>query len=215
MISERKLAANRRNAKKSCGPRTADGKRKVSRNALRHGLAAVKHLDIRLPGDIDFVARALCGDDGDHLLFQQALLIAENQLLLQCIRVEKVGLIERLRARDAFALAHETFRRQKPRVAARRLRTYAAAAELERRQARFEKLTREEQDKLLDEYDQELEKLEPLPKPIAERDHAASIKEALPDLMRLARYERRAWSTYRRAVRDFVNIKFGEVGSAD
>jgi hypothetical protein len=39
-ISERKLAANRANARRSTGPRTAAGKRKVSRNAVVHGLTA-------------------------------------------------------------------------------------------------------------------------------------------------------------------------------
>src|SRR4051812_35566827 len=38
--SERKLAANRANARRSTGPRTAAGKRKVSRNAIVHGLTA-------------------------------------------------------------------------------------------------------------------------------------------------------------------------------
>lgn len=38
-ISRKQLAANRRNAKKSCGPRTAAGRRTVSRNAVKHGLA--------------------------------------------------------------------------------------------------------------------------------------------------------------------------------
>jgi len=37
-VSSRKLAANRRNAKKSSGPRTAEGKRRSSRNAISHGL---------------------------------------------------------------------------------------------------------------------------------------------------------------------------------
>ena len=37
-LSERKVAANRQNAKKSTGPRTIAGKRRASRNALRHGL---------------------------------------------------------------------------------------------------------------------------------------------------------------------------------
>ena len=36
-VSSRKLAANRRNARKSTGPKTASGKKKVSRNAVRHG----------------------------------------------------------------------------------------------------------------------------------------------------------------------------------
>src|SRR6478672_167820 len=37
-VSQRKLEANRRNAKKSTGPKTARGKRKVAANALKHGL---------------------------------------------------------------------------------------------------------------------------------------------------------------------------------
>ena len=42
MTSEAQLAANRRNAEKSTGPRTEAGKAKVARNALRHGLRAEK-----------------------------------------------------------------------------------------------------------------------------------------------------------------------------
>ena len=37
IISPAKLAANRANAKKSTGPRTAAGKRRCSLNAIRHG----------------------------------------------------------------------------------------------------------------------------------------------------------------------------------
>jgi len=40
MPSFARLAANRRNAKKSTGPKTDEGKAVASRNALRHGLAA-------------------------------------------------------------------------------------------------------------------------------------------------------------------------------
>jgi hypothetical protein len=40
MTSESKIAANRRNGRKSRGPRTAAGKSIASRNALRHGFAA-------------------------------------------------------------------------------------------------------------------------------------------------------------------------------
>ena len=41
MAFETKIAANRRNAQRSTGPRTALGKVRVRRNALRHGFAAV------------------------------------------------------------------------------------------------------------------------------------------------------------------------------
>ena len=39
-ISQRRLAANRRNALHSTGPRTAAGKKRVARNALKHGICA-------------------------------------------------------------------------------------------------------------------------------------------------------------------------------
>ncbi len=40
MSSEEKIIANRRNAKKSTGPRTRQGKAIVSKNAVKHGLLA-------------------------------------------------------------------------------------------------------------------------------------------------------------------------------
>jgi hypothetical protein len=40
MSSFRQIAANRRNARKSTGPTTEDGKRRSLRNAVRHGLTA-------------------------------------------------------------------------------------------------------------------------------------------------------------------------------
>ena len=40
MASERQIRANRENAKRSTGPRSPAGKRKVRANALKHGLSA-------------------------------------------------------------------------------------------------------------------------------------------------------------------------------
>ena len=40
MTTEKQAAANRRNAKKSTGPRTDEGKASSSQNALKHGLSA-------------------------------------------------------------------------------------------------------------------------------------------------------------------------------
>jgi hypothetical protein len=46
MASERQIAANRRNALRSTGPRTQRGKLRSRRNALRHGLAAETIIDV-------------------------------------------------------------------------------------------------------------------------------------------------------------------------
>src|SRR5262245_27999530 len=43
MASERQIAANRGNAQRSTGPRSAFGKQQSSQNAVKHGLTA-KHL---------------------------------------------------------------------------------------------------------------------------------------------------------------------------
>ena len=72
MTSVRKIEANRRNSRKSCGPRTAAGKSIASRNALRHGLAAITHRQPVLGPEVKQFARVLCGDDNDPVLFTQA-----------------------------------------------------------------------------------------------------------------------------------------------
>lgn len=41
VTSQRKIEANRRNAKRSTGPKTAEGKAASRRNAIKHGLASV------------------------------------------------------------------------------------------------------------------------------------------------------------------------------
>jgi len=46
MATEKQIAANRQNAKKSTGPRTEYGKRRSRRNAMRHGLAAETVIDV-------------------------------------------------------------------------------------------------------------------------------------------------------------------------
>ena len=47
MATKAQIKANRENAKKSTGPRTEEGKQRVSLNALKHGLLA---RDAVLPG---------------------------------------------------------------------------------------------------------------------------------------------------------------------
>ena len=92
-----RLIANRRNAKKSRGPRTAGGKSRASADAIRHGLAAPMHRDPHFFPQVERIAQAICNDDKDPLLMEQALVIAENHLILESVRTQSIAMIERLR----------------------------------------------------------------------------------------------------------------------
>jgi hypothetical protein len=105
MTSNRRIEANRRNSRKSCGPRTAAGKATASRNALRHGLAALTHRQPAPSAEVVEFARALCGDDRDPILFAQAVKVAEAKIELRAVRAQKVGVVERLRERHAAPFA--------------------------------------------------------------------------------------------------------------
>ena len=63
MATEKQIAANRRNARKSTGPRTAEGKSRSSLNALRHGLRA---RTIILPAEDPEEYQALLGSFEAH-----------------------------------------------------------------------------------------------------------------------------------------------------
>ena len=80
------------NGRKSRGPRTGAGKARASRNARRHGLAAFNSKDDpAMTEQIAQMVDAICAGDDDPLLRQQAVMIAENQLWLSCVKAEKVA----------------------------------------------------------------------------------------------------------------------------
>jgi hypothetical protein len=96
MTSEAKVAANRRNARHSTGPRTTAGKMRVRRNALRHGLAAVVVRDPGVTAEVERIALALSGPHADPLEREQALIVAEAQITLRQIRRTRTQIIEQL-----------------------------------------------------------------------------------------------------------------------
>src|SRR3984893_7332669 len=229
MTSQRKITANRRNSRNSCGPSTAAGKARASRNAQRHGLAAITH---RLPvssGETERLARAICGDDEDPALFAQGISIAENELALRAIRERRVECVERLReiTAEPFAvgdngieLSKAIFRRaqlareQILRLAPFFLEKYKdqLADETQANKTPANGLdivplglkvllqspeTIEEEERALDLARQQ----------IRERDEFEAFEQAAIDLLRLDRYERRAWSRQKCAIRAFMNLK--------
>lgn len=226
MTSERKITANRRNGRKSNGPRSAAGKKRASRNALRHGLAALGKGNAIASDDVDFLASMICDRDEKSELWASAQAIARNELVLQAIRQQQIALIERVRDPDTVALARRDNIVQwaKQRMA----QTDAACKKIE---VLLPKVRDKYRDRLRpQDFDprsypnqlvpwglkalledaatpEEHEQARDCARKRVEqhqRDEHEALKEALPDLIRLDRYERRAWARQLRAFQQFV-----------
>src|SRR5215212_2258248 len=104
MASAAKIAANRRNAQKSTGPRSAAGKARARYNALEHGLTIPISQDARVADQITTLASELCEESTAPLAHDLALRAAEAELELVRVRRARVCLInstaERLEARS-------------------------------------------------------------------------------------------------------------------
>ena len=88
MTSSEKQAANRRNAKRSTGPRTARGKARSKRNALKHGLA-VSALDAFAAREVRDLAARFAAEG----FVAEALPLAEASYDLRRIREIRDGLV--------------------------------------------------------------------------------------------------------------------------
>jgi hypothetical protein len=95
MASERQIAANRRNALSSTGPRSASGKKRASRNALRHGLTLpnsspdfatrLEELSLQFAGEFQ----------NDRTMMEFARNAAEAELDRERARRTRLALVER------------------------------------------------------------------------------------------------------------------------
>lgn len=98
MASEGQIAANRRNACKSTGPRSGAGKNRSSRNAYRYGLTLSITSSAAYAKQLDKLVRKIIGDTADAILLERARAIAQAELELARVRRVKVALIERASA---------------------------------------------------------------------------------------------------------------------
>ena len=100
MPSERKIAANRTNAKKSTGPRSDAGRQVSRRNALRHGLAIDIRTDPAYSDDIEQLAKSLSHARGRQNVSDNARDAAEAVLDLFRIREVRAFLFETIYISD-------------------------------------------------------------------------------------------------------------------
>jgi len=229
MTSARRTAANLRNSRRSSGPRTAAGKSIASRNALRHGLASATRRPVA-SAEIERYAKAICGNDIHEEMLAHAITVVENELALRAIREQQLAVIERLRDPTAVALkkGDNGFDLAK----AKFLGIWLAHRQITKRLPAILEKYKDEMPRplvpddtvpeflqfhddivpirlkaLLQECDSEEEfqrALELAQGQIEERDEYEAFAAAGADLVRLERYERRAWSRYKRAMRAFM-----------
>ncbi len=172
MASARQIAANRKNARKSTGPRTRAGKQRACRNAYRHGLS-IQTDDGESCDAVKSLVRRMAPGSTDQDLLKWAAVAARAHLELARIRQVKCDIIRRMaqfRALDPAAL----FR--------------ARAAE-----TRYLK-------SLVNPV-RELKKLiDSLPMPSEAEREAEAMQRLLPELRKLDRYEARAHASWDRAL---------------
>jgi hypothetical protein len=88
MASDRQLAANRRNAKKSTGPASESGKRRSRVNAFRHGLAINIGCDPLLQADVEKLAEILSQARNESVITLNAQDAAQAEIDL--LRISKI-----------------------------------------------------------------------------------------------------------------------------
>src|SRR6516225_2695572 len=87
MASEKQLRANRENAKRSSGPKTAAGRLKSSRNALRHGLSLPVAADPASSMTACQMAPMLVPEGADDIQVMAAVEVAQAQAQLLRVAV--------------------------------------------------------------------------------------------------------------------------------
>jgi hypothetical protein len=175
MASERQIAANRRNARKSTGPRLGAGKKRASRNAYRHGLTSNITSTAVFAKQLDKLVRKIAGETEDAMVLERARAVAQAELELARVRQAKVALIERASAFGAL---------DPPRVSSSVTRIIRLLHALD--PSRFI-------------LPKPFDASPTMPSQESERS-AEAIRRVLPELRRLDRYERRAAARRDRAV---------------
>jgi len=154
--------------------------------------------------EIEKLASAICDGDDDPALMLYAVEIAESEMILNLVAAERVAAIERLRdptqlalCRQGGAVLHAYHWRKEARLAYYEYKHRAPGVMKKiKASAAGEPVTFAE----VPDFDWRQVAIE-------ERDEFDALQAAMSDIEKLARYERRAWSRYRRAVRGLTELK--------
>ena len=183
MASERQIAANRRNARKSTGPRSGAGRKRASRNAYRHGLTLNITSTAAFAKQLNKLARKIAGDTKDAITLERARAVAHAELDLARVRRAKVALIERASAFGEL---------DPPRLTVTQVIRLLNAFERGR------------------PIPQPIDALATMPSQEPDRS-AEAVRRVLPDLRKLERYERRSAARRDRAARQqSIVVCFGK-----
>lgn len=102
MASERKILANRQNASRSTGPRSANGKARSKLNAMRHGLAT-RITNTKLgSGEIRRLMSSIAHDSTIDDDTDATFSLAEAELDIVRVRIARVTLLENTKIEENF-----------------------------------------------------------------------------------------------------------------
>ena len=93
MTSDHKIKANRANAQASTGPKTADGRARAARNALRHALSLPVCSNSELSEEVETLAREIAGPGANAETQDLARQVAEAQIDLRRVRYARHKLL--------------------------------------------------------------------------------------------------------------------------
>jgi len=94
MASDKQIAANRRNAMRSTGPRTRSGKARSRANSLRHGLLSKVLVDPALANETDQLARRIAQEHDKPDDCFESRTIAEAELIILSARAVRAQLLD-------------------------------------------------------------------------------------------------------------------------
>jgi hypothetical protein len=86
VTSNRKIDANRANARASSGPKTRDGRARSAKNAFRHGLSVSLQADQVLCEEVQTLAREIAGPYANARIQVLAYRVAEAQVDVRRVR---------------------------------------------------------------------------------------------------------------------------------